>query len=238
MENKFTELHEKLSKLQWLLHRHHMMNHAEHGPCSDTSRGQGRVLAALKMQPDISTKDLSYLLGIRVPSLNELLSKLEKGGYIVRKPSDADKRVMLMQLTGKGKATQPADTDHGNIFDCLNEDEAEKFAEYLDRVTSSLETQIDDVPDEQAMHHWMRGARSRMGDERFENFMSMRRGCFHGEVGAIRRGEAHDHAPCAERMSPDYDGLTPEGREMSFGWGRKRKQCASAGAADHDCGHN
>lgn len=238
MENKFTELHEKLSRLQWLLHRHHMMNHAEHGPFSDTSRGQGRVLAALKMQPDISTKDLSYLLGIRVPSLNELLSKLEKGGYIVRKPSDADKRVMLMQLTEKGKATQPADTDHSNLFDCLNEDETERFAEYLDRITSSLGAQMGDAPDEQAMRHWMRGARSRMGDERFESFMSMRRCGFHGGVGAICRGEAHDHIPCAEHMDPDYDGLTPEGREMSFGRGRKRKQCASDGAADHGCGRD
>lgn len=238
MENKIAELHEKLSKLQWLLHRHHMMKHAEHGPFSDTSRGQGRVLAALKMQPDISTKDLSYLLGLHVQSLNELLSKLEKGGYIVRKPSDADKRVMLMQLTEKGKATQPADTDHSKIFDCLNEDETGRFAEYLDRVTNSLEAQIGGVPDEQAMRHWMRGARSRMGDERFENFMSMKRGGFRGGVGATCRGEAYDHIPCAERVGADCDGLTPEGLEMSFGWGRKRKQRASDGAYDHNCGRN
>lgn len=234
MENKHAELHEKLSQLQWLLHRRHMMSRAEHGPFSDTSRGQGRVLAALKMQPDISTKDLSYLLGIRVPSLNELLSKLEKGGYIVRKPSDADRRVMLMQLTEKGNEAQPADNGCSDIFDCLNEDETEKFAEYLDRVIDSLEAQVGDVPDEQAMHHWMRGARSRMGDERFESFMSMRRSGFHGGCGTNREGEAHHNIGCAERFARGYGGSAPEGCEMSFGLGRKRGRHLSEDVAGHD----
>lgn len=59
MEDRYTELYEKLSKLQWLLQRHHLQNHAEHVPMADPTRGQGRVLAMLKMQSEISTKDLS-----------------------------------------------------------------------------------------------------------------------------------------------------------------------------------
>ena len=66
------ELQEKLTRLQWLLRQQQMTEMAVHGPFADTSRGQGRVLALLKIQPEISTRDLAYLLNIRQQSLNEL----------------------------------------------------------------------------------------------------------------------------------------------------------------------
>lgn len=96
-----TELYDKLTRLQWLLHKQQIKTHTMGGPMADTSRGQGRILAVLKMKDGISTKDLSYLLGIRTSSLNELLAKLEKSGYITREPSKKDKRVMLIYLTDR-----------------------------------------------------------------------------------------------------------------------------------------
>lgn len=95
MEKDYLDLQEKLLKLQWLIQRQRMQEHMENGPLADPTRGQGRVLALLKLQPDISTKDLSYLLGIRQQSLNELLNKLEKNGLVTRVQSEDDKRVML-----------------------------------------------------------------------------------------------------------------------------------------------
>lgn len=223
MEDKYTELYEKLSKLQWLLQRHHIFNHAEYGPFADTTRGQGRVLAALKIQPEISTKDLSYLLGIRVPSLNELLVKLEKGGYIVRKPSEADKRVMIIHLTEKGKATKQTENDYSGIFGCLSEEEQEAFGEYLDRVIAALEAQVGDEQDEDEIADWMRTARSRMSDEQLEQLMSMRQGGSRFGFGAFGRGKAPENMPGAERFDPDYDGPMPEGRRgFGFGFGRGR----------------
>lgn len=176
MESKFTELYEKLSRLQWLLHRQHLQNHLEHGPFGDPTRGQGRVLAMLKMQPEISTKDLSYLLGIRQQSLNELLNKLEKAGYVVREPSESDRRVMMVKLTEKGKVQQPSDTDFSDIFDCLNPEEQAAFGDYLDRVIAALEARLGVDEDEEEMKDWLRAARSRMGNEMFERMMSLRGG--------------------------------------------------------------
>lgn len=218
MNNPYKTLYEKLSRLQWLLGRHRMMNHAEHGPFADTSRGQGRVLAMLKIQPEISTKDLSYLLGIRVPSLNELLNKLEKGGYIERKPSEADKRVMIIHLTEKGKTTEQAEGDYTGIFGCLNGEELSTFEQYLDRIIAALEEQVGGEPDEEEMDRWMRGARSRMGHEQFEQMMSMRGGPHRqhgrgfGGFGPDRRGPAPENMPGAERFDPQFDGPMPEGR--------------------------
>lgn len=218
MKDNYTELYEKLSKLQWLLQRYRMATRAECGPFADTTRGQGRVMAALTMQSEISTKDLSYLLGIRIPSLNELLNKLEKSGYIRRSPSEADKRVMLIQLTEKGKEAQIAETDYSDIFDCLNDEEQKAFGDYLDRVIDALEAQVGDMPDEAEMQHWMKGARSRMGDERFDRFMRQGfRG--RGGFGPRGRGSAPEDMPGAERFDPDYDGPMPDGRDFPCGWG-------------------
>ncbi len=188
MKDNFTELYEKLSRLQWLLQRHHLQQHAQHGPMADPTRGQGRVLAMLKMQSEISTKDLSYLLGIRIQSLNELLNKLEKGGYITRTPSEADRRVMLVQLTEKGKTEEQPRWDIGDIFNCLSAEEQTLFGEYLDRVISALEAQLGDAAEDDRLE-CLRSARERMsmhgGRHPFD-----RRDDFHGRHNR-RQGDSH-----------------------------------------------
>lgn len=215
----YTEIYEKLSKLQWLLHRQQMFNKAEHGPFADRSRGQGRVLAMLKLQPEISTKDLSYLLGIRQQSLNELLNKLEKSGYIIRKPSEADKRVMIIHLTEKGKETQQPKNDYCDIFSCLDEEELDTFGEYLDRVIAALEAQVGDDPGDD-MENWMHEARSRMGDERFEQLMSMRGKGF----GRFGHRKSQRNMSCRGEFSHDYDRPAPErGDGTPFDWNEGKK---------------
>lgn len=183
MEDRYTELYEKLYRLQWLLRQSHMQNHFAHGPFADRTRGQGRVLAMLKMQPEISSKDLSYLLGIRQQSLNELLNKLEKSGYVVREPSEADRRIMLVKLTEKGKVEQQPDTDYSEIFDCLNPKEQAAFSKYLDRIIAVLQERVVTDEDDEEQANWEKAARARFGNERFEQMMSSR-----GGFGA------HDHA--------------------------------------------
>ncbi len=203
MENKYEELYEKLSHLQWLLGRRHMRNHFEHGPFADPTRGQGRVLAMLKLQPEITTRDLSYLLGIRQQSLNELLNKLEKSEYVRREPSEADKRVMMVKLTEKGKAGQQERPDYSGIFDCLSPEEQETFGDYLDRVITELEAQLGTEADEEEIENWIESARSRMGSDMFERMMS--RG---GRFGL------HGHGPAEPgfhgRFSPGGRGPGPE----------------------------
>lgn len=131
-------LYEKVSQLRWLTRRMREIEQSGN-PLSDTSKGQGRILAVLKLKDEISTKELSYVLGIRVSSLNELLLKMEKTNYITRIPAEDDKRVMLVKLTEVGRAVPLAeDFDYEQIFACLNEQEKANLAEYLDRVVDSL----------------------------------------------------------------------------------------------------
>ena len=156
-----SELYKKLTRLQWLLHKRQMRCWAERGPMADTTRGQGRILAVLKLRDGISTKDLSYLLGVRISSLNELLQKMEKNGYITREPCDQDKRVMLVKLTDKGRGVQqPEHFDFDDIFSCLSEDEQKALGEYLDRIIDALQENTD----EESMFDKMETLREKLGD--------------------------------------------------------------------------
>lgn len=167
MERPNHDLTEKLLRLEALLRRGQICRFREMGPFGDPLRGQGRILSILKMQPQISQRELSYLLDMRQQSLSELLKKLESRGFIQRTPSEDDRRVVMITLTEEGKqaaedAGEPTfRTD--SIFDCLSEEELRLFEGILDRLTASLEEALD-LAEER-----LRGAGKAMwGDGRFE----------------------------------------------------------------------
>ncbi|NQX44314.1 MarR family transcriptional regulator [Paenibacillus tritici] len=180
--NMNAELYDKLAKLQWLLQRQHLKNHTEAGPMADKSRGQGRILAFLRMKDGISTKDLSYMLDIRISSLNELLAKLEKAEYITRRPSETDKRIMLIYLTPKGQEEEEAEVDSSGIFSCLSQEEQTAFRDYLVRISAALEEELGSDTDRDFMAVWMEAAKERIGSEEFEKLMAMR-----GEMSGMWR---------------------------------------------------
>lgn len=203
MNDIYFDIYEKMSTLQWLMKRYQMFCQAESGPFADTARGQGRILAMLKIQPEIATKELAYLLGIRQQSLNELLNKLEKNSYIERKPSENDKRVMIVHLTDKGKQIKQPETDYQKIFDCLLPEELQQLSQYLDRIIEAFQVQTGNTSEENDMAGWMAQARERMGDEHFEQLMSMRERAF----GQMRSPK---NIPGAECFSKKYTGPVPD----------------------------
>jgi DNA-binding MarR family transcriptional regulator len=189
------EIYEKFTRLQWLLHKQQMSGYHDGGHLADTTRGQGRILAALRMKDGISTKDLSYLLGLAVSSLNEFLSKLEKGGYITREQSEQDKRVMLVKLTEKGKAQQedPETADFGDVFDCLSNEEQVTFGAYLDKVIVVLQAKFGFGEDGFERLREIQAERMRMfaamGGVNGRSFDTRD---FRGRFGGFGRGHSHD----------------------------------------------
>jgi DNA-binding MarR family transcriptional regulator len=152
MDEKKINLSSQFANLTWLMHKYHQRSHHKlHQAGVLPHRGQGRVVKLLKIHPKISQKDLSYLLDIRPQSLGELLSKLEKNGYILRTPSETDKRAMIIELTKKGTNLPDEDEarfDFSSIFECLNPDEQTALSEYLEKITNALEEEIkNEEPD-------------------------------------------------------------------------------------------
>jgi len=140
------EILEQFIRLQGLLHRYHTQHFMEFGPLGNPHRGQGRVLSILKLKPEISQKELTYLLDMSKQGLAELLNKLEKKGYIKREPVEEDRRSFNIKLTEEGAAVageiddMPLDLD--KVFDCLSDEELAKLYEYLKRIIECLEDQL------------------------------------------------------------------------------------------------
>jgi DNA-binding MarR family transcriptional regulator len=137
------EVSEQLRQLQMLMHRAVMQKFAQSGGFHNPHRGQGRVLAALKIKPEISQKELTYLLNMSRQSLAELLAKLEKNGYITREPSKTDRRVSTIKLTEEGaKAAENLKdntTDMEILLDSFSEEELETFHDLLGRLIANFE---------------------------------------------------------------------------------------------------
>jgi DNA-binding MarR family transcriptional regulator len=138
------ELYEKFFTLCRLMQRSRFHHRGGAFRQIDPSRGQGRVLAALRMKEEISSRELCYLLGIRQQSLNEMLVKLEAAGLVERVPSQEDRRVILVRLTEKGREA-PLDGGQtgAEAFDCLNPTEREALSRYLDRMIANLTVQLE-----------------------------------------------------------------------------------------------
>lgn len=146
MSETSTVLMEQFSRTFRLLHRYKFHNRRGCTPFADSSQGQGRVLALLNIQPEITQKELGYLLGIRNQSISELVAKLEKVGYVTKSPSESDKRVMIIRLTEKGKEVaskmSAPSQEYEDILDCLTPEEQKNFTDYLGRINGELEKAI------------------------------------------------------------------------------------------------
>lgn len=186
---KDMELFSKLARLERLLQREQGRLHREGRPFADTSRGQGRILAMLKIKDGISTKELSYLLGIRVSSLNEMLAKMERNGYISRKPSEEDKRISIIYVTEKGRSETFEPTEGPTIFRCFSEEEKDIFSGYLDRLIAELEARnVSGDSGENNDKRWLEMMRKHMGEEWFEHVMAA-----HGTGKTFGRQEEGRH---------------------------------------------
>ena len=144
------KINEQLQQLQMLMHRA-MIGHF--GKMHNPHRGQGRILAIIKLKPVISQKELTYLLNMSKQAVAELITKLERNGYITREPSVDDKRVVMIRLTKKGaEVSEDAEDDQfDNLksLDCLNADELVTFNNFLERIIKQYEKQFPDENFEQ-----------------------------------------------------------------------------------------
>lgn len=141
-------------------------------PLSDPTRGQGRILAILKLQDGISTRELAFMLGLRVASLNELLAKLEHAGLVQRERSPEDGRVMLISLTDAGRTTEQSRPHRSRAFEALTEEEQEQLSKILDKLIAQLESETGKTGSEaEEYDRWGKKMRARMGDAQFERWL-------------------------------------------------------------------
>lgn len=198
-----TDLAEQFTRIAWMLNRYRLHNYMAHGPMGDPHRGQGRVLSLLKLKPEISQKELSYLLDMRPQSLGELLAKLERSGYITRTASPTDRRVVEIKLTEAGAKVANEDEQQSvftSLFDTLSKEEQGNLSDYLGRLLARMEEELGDEP-ERGDFGWRE--RGRFGRPENDEEKDWRRGGpHHGPFG---------HHGGRERGRMPFGGFDPRG---------------------------
>ena len=89
----------------------HVLRHGHGEPELMMAPGQQRVLSALARHDSLSQRDLLEEMGLARATLSELLTRLEEKGLIERTRSKADRRVIIVSLTKKGKAASKKVSD-------------------------------------------------------------------------------------------------------------------------------
>lgn len=77
------------------------------------------------------------------PTLSIMLNRLEKKGYIIRLPSETDRRVVIIKRTGKDKHLEKVYTSIADMMSKISykgftSKEIEQYENYLERILKNL----------------------------------------------------------------------------------------------------
>jgi len=116
---------------------------------SEGKGSQNRILIVLSELGSTTQRELTEYLGIQPGSASEVIGKLESAGWIVRKPSEKDRRTTDITLTkeGKAKAKEAASARkkrHEEMFACLSEDEKENLLVLLEKLNDNWNRWYED----------------------------------------------------------------------------------------------
>lgn len=88
----------------------------ERHPDNDLSLGAMAVLAALCRRGEMTLGALADFERVQPPSMTRTVNCLEKGGYVARRPSDTDRRQVLIAITDLGRVTVTADRERRDAW--------------------------------------------------------------------------------------------------------------------------
>jgi DNA-binding MarR family transcriptional regulator len=100
---------------------------------------QGKVLKILYKNGNLLQKDLQDILDIQSGSMSEMISKLEKKGFVLRKRDNQDKRKVLIHLTDLGKEDVLKYRENRQnhlieVFNILDDNEKDDFIRLLSKI--------------------------------------------------------------------------------------------------------
>ena len=108
-------------------------------------RGQPPVLGALVQQEGLSHSELAARLHIRPATMSKMLDRMEKAGFVTRRPDPQDQRVSRVYLPEHGRAVA-AQVDEliatmaRDTFGGFSPEECALLAGFLERMRANLET--------------------------------------------------------------------------------------------------
>ncbi len=89
-------------------------------------RGQPPVLRALQKQEGLTHTELAQRLRVTPATITRMLQRMEKAGFVTRRPDPADQRLSRVYLTDAGRAVQ---AEIRQVLRTMEEDEFSGFTE-------------------------------------------------------------------------------------------------------------
>ncbi len=104
---------------------------------------QMHTLEILGSCGDLRMKDLAGRMGVTTGSLTVLVDRLERAGFVARRPHESDRRSILVGLTPEGERhSREHHALHarltGEMTDSLSAEEAALFPEILRKISAHL----------------------------------------------------------------------------------------------------
>ena len=118
--------------------------HPQHGGGVHHSHGAGRLLRLVYEHDGASAKELAEWLGIRPPSLSEMLVKLEARGFVLRERDVHDARISRVRLTDAGRQEMKhrmeiREEDRQSLNSLLTDEERTHFCALCNKMIDALE---------------------------------------------------------------------------------------------------
>ena len=106
--------------------------------------GQIPVLGLVAKKDGLSQRELAKILNIKPPTVNVSVQRLEKAGFLYKKPDEKDQRVTRIYLTEKGKETKAKALEriHKNeavMLEGFSEAEQCLLRRFLEQILANIE---------------------------------------------------------------------------------------------------
>ena len=114
----------------------------------DLHPGQVPFLVQLWKEEGLSQRALAGRLGIKPPTLNVMIGRLEKNGYIRKEHDPADQRRSLIYFTEEGrevcvKVKKTVDELQDVVMETFSEEERKELCRLLNKFADCLDEQIE-----------------------------------------------------------------------------------------------
>ena len=112
-------------------------------------RGQPQVLRALWEQEGLAHSDLADRLHDSPATITKMLQRMEKAGFVLRRPDPNDQRISRVFLTESGRAIQAEVEDvfktmEAEVFSGFNQEERVLLRRFLLQIRQNLRQATDE----------------------------------------------------------------------------------------------
>ena len=112
------------------------------------TRSQWLVINRLHRRPGATQSELAEMLEVEKATAGRMVDRMEKKGWVARRPDASDRRVNRLHLTAEAdliqvQLAQIADRTVDDALALLSPDERELFSEWTRRVKRQLQAMLD-----------------------------------------------------------------------------------------------